>query len=81
VQFAVTPVSSTLFLLEHQDRELAWVALRLVLTAGGLAVCGATGASISTAILALALAHVVSYAVLFGLCVRAADAADRRRTS
>ncbi len=78
VQFAVTPVSSTLFLLEHQDRELGWVTLRLLLTAGGPLVCGIVGAPIGTAVLALALGHVVSYAVLFALCVRAADAADRR---
>jgi O-antigen/teichoic acid export membrane protein len=33
-QFAVAPVSGTLFLLEHQDRELAWVSVRLLLRAG-----------------------------------------------
>ncbi|GAA1255264.1 O-antigen flipase Wzx [Pseudonocardia aurantiaca] len=77
VQFAVTPVSSTLFLLEHQDRELGWVAVRLLLTAGGPIVCGLTGAPIGTAIFALALGHVVSYGLLYLLCVRAADAADR----
>jgi O-antigen/teichoic acid export membrane protein len=78
-QFAVAPVSSTLFLLEHQDRELAWAAVRLLLTAGAPALCGLTGAPIGTAILALSLGHVVSYALLFRLCVRAADAADRKR--
>jgi len=74
----VAPVSATLFLLEHQDRELAWASVRLLLTAGGPAVCGLIGAPIGTAIFALALGHVVSYALLFGLCVRAADAADSR---
>jgi O-antigen/teichoic acid export membrane protein len=76
-QFAVGPVSSTLFLLQHQDRELGWVCIRLLLTAGGPAVCGWTGASITTAIVALSLGHVVSYTLLYWLCVRAADAADR----
>ena len=77
-QFAVTPVSSTLFLLERQGRELAWGCVRLLLTAGGTAVCGLLGAPVQVAIVALAAGHVVSYAVLYGLCLHAADAADAR---
>ncbi len=77
-QFAVTPVSSTLFLLERQGQELAWASVRLCLTAGGPLVCGLLGASVTTAIIALAAAQVVSYSVLYGFCVRAADHSDRR---
>jgi O-antigen/teichoic acid export membrane protein len=75
-QFAVTPVSATLFLLERQDQELAWVAGRLLLTAGGPLACGLAGAPVWVAIAALAAGHVVSYLVLYRLCVRAADKAD-----
>jgi O-antigen/teichoic acid export membrane protein len=80
-QFAVSPVSSTLFLLERQGQELAWVTLRLALTAGGPAICGLVGAPITTAIAVLAVAHLVSYCVLYLLCVRAADRADRAAAS
>ena len=80
-QFAVSPVSSTLFLLERQGQELAWVTLRLALTAGGPAVCALAGAPITTAIAVLAAAHLVSYCVLYLLCVRAADRADRAAAS
>lgn len=75
-QFAVAPVSATLFLLERQGRELAWVVFRLVLTAGGPLACGLTGAPVTAAIAALAAGHVLSYLVLYRLCVRAADDAD-----
>ena len=75
-QFAVAPVSATLFLLERQGRELAWVVFRLVLTAGGPLACGLTGAPATAAIAALAAGHVLSYLVLYRLCVRAADDAD-----
>jgi O-antigen/teichoic acid export membrane protein len=76
-QFAVTPVSSTLFLLERQGKELAWGAARLALTAGSVALCGLGGAPITVAIGTLAVGQVIAYALLFGLCLRAADAADR----
>jgi O-antigen/teichoic acid export membrane protein len=76
-QFAVMPVSSTLFLLERQDRELGWVIFRFTLTAGGPLLCGLVGASVSTAIAALAAGHVVSYVLLYRFCVNAADASDR----
>jgi O-antigen/teichoic acid export membrane protein len=78
-QFAVTPVSSTLFLLERQGQELVWGCLRLLLTAGGVAACGLLGEPVQIAIVVLAVGHVVSYAVLYGLCLRAVDAADLRR--
>jgi len=77
-QFTVTPVSSTLFLLERQGRELAWGSVRLLLTAGAVALCGVTGAPVLVAIGCLAAGQLVSYGVLFGLCLHAADAADRR---
>ena len=77
-QFAVTPVSSMLFLLERQGQELAWGGTRLLLTAGGVAVCGFSGAPIGMAIGTLAVGQVISYALLFVLCLRAADHADRQ---
>lgn len=81
-QFAVLPVSTTLFLLERQERELAWAGFRLLLTAGGPVVCGVLGAPVATAVITLAAAHLISYVALYVLCVRAADASDadsRRR--
>ncbi len=78
-QFAVTPVSSTLFLLERQGHELVWGCLRLLLTAGGTAVCGLLGEPVQVAVIVLAIGHVVSYALLYGLCLHAADAADAHR--
>ena len=78
-QFAVTPVSSTLFLLERQGQELMWGCVRLLLTAGGTAVCGLLGEPIQVAVIVLALGHVLSYGVLYGLCLHAADATDARR--
>lgn len=76
-QLAVVPVSSTLFLLERQHEELAWVILRLLLTAGGPLACGIAGAPVTAAIAALAAGHVMAYVVLYWLCIRAADDADR----
>lgn len=76
-QFAVVPVSATLFLLERQGQEWAWATVRLGLTFVGPAVCGIAGASITAAITALAVGHVASYVLLYLLCVRAADASDR----
>jgi hypothetical protein len=76
-QFAVVPVSATLFLLERQGQEFGWSTIRLILTTGGPAICGLLGAPITAAIVALAAGHVVAYVVLYVLCVRAADASDR----
>ena len=78
VQFAVVPISATLFLLERQGQELAWAAARLLLTSAGPAVCGLLGAPITVAIAALAAGQTLSYSALYWLCVRAADAADQR---
>jgi O-antigen/teichoic acid export membrane protein len=80
-QFAVIPVSAALWLLERQGRELAWAILRLLLTAGAPAVCSMLDAPITVAIAALSVAQFVSYAVLYILCVHAADASDRRTVS
>ena len=68
-----------MFLLERQGQELVWGCLRLLLTAGGVAACGLLGEPVQIAIVVLAVGHVVSYAVLYGLCLRAVDAADLRR--
>jgi O-antigen/teichoic acid export membrane protein len=75
-QFAVAPVSGTLFLLERQHQELAWVVCRLLLTAGGPLACGLAGAPVSVAVAVLAVGHIASYLALYLLCVRAADKAD-----
>jgi O-antigen/teichoic acid export membrane protein len=77
-QFVVNPVSGVLQLLERQGQSLGWAATRLVLTVGGPAVCGMMGAPVAVAIAALSIAHVVSYALMYGLCLRAAKAADDR---
>ncbi|WP_214365445.1 lipopolysaccharide biosynthesis protein [Pseudonocardia sp. H11422] len=76
-QFAIAPVSQTLFLLERQGLQLVWDSSRLVLTAGGPVVCGLVGASISTAVLVLAIGHVACYGLLYVLCIRAAQTSDR----
>jgi O-antigen/teichoic acid export membrane protein len=78
-QFAVVPVSATLFLVERQGHELAWVVVRLLLTTGVPLACGLTGMSVFAAVAGLAAAHVVSYLMLYVLCVRAADQADLTR--
>jgi O-antigen/teichoic acid export membrane protein len=77
-QFAIVPVSATLFILERQGRELGWTLLRLVLTVAGPTACGLAGAPVSVAIAVLSAGHLVSYIVLYRLCTRAADASDRR---
>jgi O-antigen/teichoic acid export membrane protein len=80
-QFVVSPVSQTLLILEHQGRQLAWDTTRLVLTVGGPAACAWAGAPITTAVLMLSICYAVGYLLLYLLCVRAADAADRKRSS
>jgi O-antigen/teichoic acid export membrane protein len=80
-QFAVIPVSPVLWLLERQGRELAWAVLRVLLTAGAPAVCSMLDAPITAAIAALSVGQFISYAVLYALCVHAADVSDRRTLS
>jgi O-antigen/teichoic acid export membrane protein len=75
-QFVVNPISGVLQLLERQGQTLAWATARLVLTAGGPAVCGAIGAPVVVAIAALSIGHVVSYVLVYVLSLRAARAAD-----
>lgn len=76
-EFAVTPISQTLFILERQGVQLIWDASRLVLTAGGVGLCWVLGAPIITAVAVLAAAHVVSYGTLYVLSMRAAKGSDR----
>ncbi|HYH12010.1 MAG TPA: oligosaccharide flippase family protein, partial [Thermomicrobiales bacterium] len=76
-QFAVTPISQTLWLLERQGRQLIWDAARLVLTAGGPAVAAVLGASMTVAVAVLAMTHVASYWLMYVLSINAARAADR----
>jgi O-antigen/teichoic acid export membrane protein len=75
-QFVVNPISGMLQLLERQGHSLAWAGVRLLLTAGGPAVCGLVGAPVLLAIGALSIGHVVSYTLMFFLCLRAARASD-----
>ncbi len=75
-QLAVNPVSGMLQLLGRQGQSLAWAGVRLLVTAGGPAVCGLMGAPILVAIVALSIGHVLSYALMFGLNLRAARASD-----
>jgi O-antigen/teichoic acid export membrane protein len=77
-QFALNPVSGVMQLLERQGQSLGWAAMRLVLTAAGPVVCGLTGAPVLLAIATLAAAHIISWLVMYGLCVRAASAADEQ---
>jgi hypothetical protein len=73
-----------LLYLERQGQMLGWSGVRLVLTAGGPAVCAVAGAPITVAIATLAIGHVIGYGLLYVLCARAVSAADneyrRRRT-
>lgn len=78
-EFAVTPISQVLWLLERQDLQLIWDAGRLVLTAGGPIVCAIVGAPIFTAVACLAVAHVIGYALMYVLSIRAARASDAAR--
>ena len=72
----MNPISGTLQLLERQGQSLAWAGVRLVLTASGPLVCGLIGAPALFAIAALSIGHVLGYALMYGLCLRAAKASD-----
>jgi O-antigen/teichoic acid export membrane protein len=76
-EFAVTPISQTLFILERQGVQAFWDITRLVLTAGGPLVCLALGAPITTAVAVLAGSHIASYTLLYLLSMRSARASDR----
>lgn len=75
-QFAVSPVSQTLLLLERQALQLTWDSSRLVLTCGAPLACAVLGAPADVAVAALSAAFVVSYTALFLTCWRLA----RRQT-
>ncbi|MGD9526938.1 lipopolysaccharide biosynthesis protein [Pseudonocardia sp.] len=76
LQFAVNPVSGLLLYLQRQGQSLGWSCMRLVFTGGGPALCAVLGAPVWVAVAALAASHVLSYLLLYVLCVRAARAAD-----
>lgn len=81
-QFAVNPVTMVLQFLDRQGQSLAWAGGRLLLTAGAPTVCGLMGAPVLLAIAALSAGHVISWTIMYWLCVRAARASDdeyRRR--
>ena len=76
-EFAVTPISQTLFILERQGVQLFWDTTRLLLTAGGPVVCSVVGAPLIVAVAVLAGAHVTCYLLLYALSMRSARASDR----
>lgn len=65
VQFAVVPLSQTLNMLERQDWQLGWDAVRLVAVAGSLFGARHLGWSANSAILAYGLVMLVSYVGLY----------------
>lgn len=75
-QFAVNPISGTLQFLERQGQSLAWGGIRLVLTVSSVLLCGALGAPVLVAITALSISHILGYALMYTLCLRAARASD-----
>jgi O-antigen/teichoic acid export membrane protein len=76
LQFAVNPIAGTLQLLERQGQSLAWAGARLLLTVSGPMVCGLIGAPVLVAIASLSIGHILGYAIMYGLCLRAAQASD-----
>lgn len=78
-EFAVTPISHVLRLLERQDLQVAWDAGRLALTVGGPLVCSLVGAPMVTAVACLAVAHVVGYGSMYVLSMHAARESDLAR--
>jgi O-antigen/teichoic acid export membrane protein len=77
-QLAVSPISQTLLILEKQGTQLAWDALRMIVTVGGPLVAAIAGATPTQAILVLAAGYVVCYSTLFVTCYRAAGRHDER---
>ncbi len=65
LQFAVTPVSQTLNLLERQDLQLRWDVSRGVLAGGALVASAVVGAPARVAIGAYAVAMALAYAQLY----------------
>lgn len=76
VQFVVAPVSRTLLVLQRQFTQLAWDACRMTVTAVAVLVPGLMGAELAVALWALAASQIALYAVLLGLCWRAARAVE-----
>ena len=70
-QFAVNPVSGTLQRLERQGQSLAWGGIRLVRTVSAVLLCGVLGAPVLVAITALSVSHVLGWALMYSLCLRA----------
>jgi O-antigen/teichoic acid export membrane protein len=77
-QFAVSPTSQILVLLELQGRQLAWDISRLALSAGCPLACAVLDARPPVAVGALAVAQVASYGCLYLLCARAAKRHDAK---
>ena len=62
--------------------SLAWVGVRLLLTGSGPVMCGLVGPPVLLAITTLSIGHVLGYALMYGLSLRAAKTSDdqHRRT-
>jgi O-antigen/teichoic acid export membrane protein len=65
VQFVVFPLSRTLSILELQDIQLAWDAVRLILVAGGVAISGRLGLPAEATITVYGWSMALAYAALF----------------
>jgi O-antigen/teichoic acid export membrane protein len=77
-QFAVSPTSHLLVLLELQGRQLAWDFGRLAGSAGGALVCTLLNAPAAVAVGVLAAVQVGSYGCLYLLCARAVKRRDAK---
>ncbi len=80
-QLAVSPISLTLLILERQGTQLAWDALRLVLTVGGPLAAALLGGSAIVAVGVLSAMFVLCYGTLFLVCWQAASRHDRSAVS
>lgn len=70
VQFVASPLSQTLNVLERQDVQFVWDALRLVLVGGALLAANALGWPAMKAIAAVSGTLALSYVVLIVICWR-----------
>lgn len=80
-QLVVSPVSNTLVLLNKQGAQLAWDAGRMALTVGTPAVCAIARFGPAVAVMVLSVSYVVSYGLLYVLCLRVARDFDQRRST
>lgn len=77
LQFAVVPISQTLNVLEKQDLQLIWDALRLVAVVASLLVPALMNSSIRVAVGAYAGVSALAYSCLWYLAVRETNRGSR----